>query len=112
MESKEGIEFFDIDFSIPEQKLWHQVLLVALSDIGITKYKTTAGTALYKKDLRRGAIAWFSSNSNDAGAFLWVCSILGIDKNKTLRLVDEAKKGFTCEGRSRRGRKRSSLPNA
>jgi hypothetical protein len=86
-------------------ELWEAVLLQAIEDfhpkgrgleivmngIKVQWRKNSAETRLNK----RNAAAWFGSSCEDAGSFLWICDLFGLDadlvrakvKNKNFKLT-------------------------
>ena len=54
-------------FHDPEQKLWSNVLLQALTDLS------------GREPLAKSARRWFSSKEESIGSFAWVCNHLSLD---------------------------------
>jgi hypothetical protein len=62
-------------FSDPERKLWANVLLQALADLGS------------RDPQARSARAWISSRDHSVGSFTWVCYQLSLDPDAVRQRV-------------------------
>jgi hypothetical protein len=75
----------------PYRTLWAAVLEQAIKDI--------QGDLTFRKGNVRsifceGAWAWFRSESQDVGSFLWTCSMLGLEPDFVLSFVTSDKTKF------------------
>ena len=66
------------------RKLWAAVLEQALKDMQVD-VRSRKGNV--RSLLSEGARAWFCSESEDIGSFLWTCSILDLEPNFVRSLV-------------------------
>ena len=71
-------------FTDPEQKLWSNVLMQALSDLS------------GREPLARSARLWFSSRDESIGSLAWVCHHLSLDpeavRQRVLRQANQKRR--------------------
>lgn len=87
-----------------ERRLWGNVLLQALRDltgIGIeNRSRLDVGIA--------SARAWFASDLDDVGSFVWICDLLGFHPDHVRGKVGRLTQGKTQYGRIHRFQDRMS----
>jgi hypothetical protein len=69
-----------------ERRLWRAIIRTAFQDVeGLHVH----GTACERKAIQVSAKRWFMSDCEEPGAFLWVCTQLGLDAGTIRRRLHE-----------------------
>ena len=59
---------------LPEVELWTEVILQAIDDLD-------RRTAICSRSDHRSARAWFASDRDELGSFIWACQAINVDPN-------------------------------
>ena len=74
----------------PLEKAWAAVLTLSIEDAA--KGPTEQELADYTKVRIEDARAWFDSDSEEPGTFLWVCNMLGLEAAGVRKEVNRRRK--------------------